>query len=151
MISRAKRIFSITFILMLIPILTVFGQYETQPEVDAVKQVVKEYVKSIDKKMPDNLEKLLMYDASIIGYDNILLKEKNFDREGFVDQLVEDKIGGYDRNLNIVSVDINDRTAMAEANITDTKVDQKEYISLIKNNGKWKIANITFSREKINM
>ncbi|MDR3611099.1 MAG: nuclear transport factor 2 family protein, partial [Ignavibacteriaceae bacterium] len=49
--------------------------------------------------------------------------------------------GGWQRNVNIGDVDINGNTAVAKVDITDSKLKESGFVTLVKDNGSWKIAS----------
>lgn len=116
---------------------------------DVVKQVVTTYVTGTDTKNADALESVLHDAATIVGHNKLRNQYATYSSDEYVDAVKRGRIGGWKRQLSITSVDVTDGTAMAKIIVTDSKLKQFEYITLIKVDGAWKITNSTYSVEKV--
>lgn len=138
---KTSRIILASFFLVLISF-TAAAQAETNPaDVEAVKQTIETYVKSTDTRNADQLEKVLYSNCSFITFNEITHKTSEVADGAFLDLVKNGKAGGWLRNLNINSVDVNDNTAIAKVEISDSKIKETGFLTLIKDNGIWKIAN----------
>lgn len=138
---KAARIILVSFLLVLISF-AASAQAETNPEdIEAVKQTIKTYVQSTDARNADQLEKVLYDNCNFISYNEITHKTSEMADGSFLDLVKDGKAGGWTRNLNINSVDVNDNMAVAKVEISDSKVKETGFLTLIKNNGSWKIMN----------
>ncbi|MGE5353447.1 MAG: nuclear transport factor 2 family protein [Bacteroidota bacterium] len=119
----------------------------TQGE-DEVKQAVTSYEKAIDTKNVSNLQQLLASNATITTLNKINNNFSQFAAADYISSVKAGKIGGWERNLTINSVDVNDNMAMAKVELTDARLKQVEFVTLMKVNGSWKIVNTALTVEK---
>jgi len=116
---------------------------------DAIKQTLESYVSSVDQKDSDKLEDVFFKDATLIGMNNITKKMTELSDDALIAQVKNGMVGGWKRNLKIHSIDVSGSTAMAKIEVSDAKLKQIEYVTLIKVDESWKIVNSTFTLEKI--
>lgn len=117
-------------------------------EENAIKQAVTDYVQSIDTRNTDEFSKVVSDEASFVGYNSFTKKVTYLDASKVVDNLKTNRMGGWTRNVEVSSVDLSGNTAMAKIVITDSRIKQSEYISLIKDGDNWKIVSSTSYLEK---
>ena len=117
-------------------------------EENAIKQAVTDYVQSIDTRNTDEFSKVVSDEASFVGYNSFTKKVTYLDASKMVDNLKTNRMGGWTRNVEVSSVDLSGNTAMAKIVITDSRIKQSEYISLIKDGDNWKIVSSTSYLEK---
>ncbi len=126
---------------VLLSVTTFAGQAPAANDQSDVQAAVNNYIKSIDTRNSSGLEKVLYDNASIVTYNKITNKVEHYTANQFLDMLKNGKKGGWTRNVNINSVDVSGNTAMAKVNITDSRLNQSGYFSLIKTDGGWKVAS----------
>lgn len=105
-----------------------------------VEQTISNYVKSIDSRNADALSKSVLNDGSIITLNNITNKVDQLSGRQLVDMVKNGQKGGWVRNVSVNSVDVDGNTAMAKVDISDSRLKESGFLSLIKENGNWKIA-----------
>ncbi len=105
-----------------------------------IEQAVTTFVKSVDSRKADNLSKTLMSGSSIVIINNITNKVENYSGDQFVNLVQNGQKGGWVRNLTINSVDMDGNTAIAKVDITDPRLKQSGFFTLVKDNGVWKVA-----------
>ncbi len=105
-----------------------------------VEQVITNYVKNIDSRNADELSKTVLPTASIITINNLTNNIDNFSASQFVSLVKNGQKGGWQRNVNVNSVEFDGNAAIAKVNITDSRLKESGYFTLIKDNGTWKIA-----------
>jgi hypothetical protein len=108
---------------------------------EEVKQAVENYSKGIDNRDVDMLGKVIYSKAHFVNYNKITNEVVEVDNKSLVNMVSKGKAGGWSRDLNISSVDVNDNTAVAKVEMKDAKLKQSGFLTLIKENGSWKIAN----------
>ena len=106
-----------------------------------IEQTVTNYVKSVDSRNADALSKTLLNNGSVITLNSITNNLEHYSGDQFINLVKNGQKGGWVRNVAINSVDIDGNTAIAKVNITDARLKQTGYFTLVKNNGNWKIAS----------
>ncbi len=107
----------------------------------AVKQVITNYFSGIDGRNSDAVKESLYPDATVLTVNTIIDKTTRFSTDDIISQLKKGTLGGWKREVNISSFEANDKTAMAKIEITAPKMKQISYLSLINDNGIWKIVS----------
>ncbi|MCU7494362.1 MAG: nuclear transport factor 2 family protein [Ignavibacteria bacterium] len=118
------------------------------PGEEEVKQAVSSYVKATDTKNVSNLQQLLSSNATFSTFNKINNRFSQLLAEDYISSVKSGKIGGWERNLTINSVDVNENLAMAKIELTDARLIQVEYVTLMKVDGSWKIVNSALTVEK---
>ena len=116
-------------------------------ETDAVKQVIQDYVKGTDARNVDELQKILYPEGNYFSYNAITNKASQMSNDQFLEKVKRGEKGGWERQLNISSIDVNDNTAMAKVEITDARMKQHGYLTLVKQEGTWKIMSSAYTLE----
>ena len=106
-----------------------------------IEQTITSYVNSVDTRNADALNKTVLSNASITTVNEITNNVDNYSTAQFVNLVKNGQKGGWQRNVNFGNVDITGNTAVAKVNITDSRVKESAYVTLVKNNGSWKIAS----------
>jgi hypothetical protein len=129
---------------------TAYAVSQNNPaDVDAVKQVIQDYVKGTDSRNVDALQKILYPTGNYFSYNAITNKASEMTNDQFLDRVKKGQTGGWERQLNISSVDVNDNTAMAKIEITDARMKQHGYLTLVKEDGTWKIMSSAYTLETV--
>ena len=135
---------------MLLLLSTTYAISNNNPaDVDAVKQVIQDYVKGTDSRNVDALQKILYPSGNYFSYSTITNKASEMTNDQFLDRVKKGQTGGWERQLNISSVDVNDNTAIAKVEITDARMKQHGYLTLIKEDGGWKIMSGAYTLENV--
>jgi hypothetical protein len=143
-----KKIYLLLAFMVLLVFSSAFAKPSSNPaDVEAVKQVIHDYVKGTDTRDVGTLEKLLYPSGNFYNYNKLTDKTSEMTNDQFLDQVKKGVAGGWIRQLNINSVDVNDNTAMAEVEITDARIKQYGYLTLVKENGNWKIMSGAYTLE----
>jgi len=116
-------------------------------DVEAVKQVIEDYVKGTDSQNADLLEKILYPEGNYFNYNAITNKVSQMTNDQFLEKVKQGQTGGWERQLSINTVDVNDNTAMAKIEVKDARMSQHGYLTLVKENGKWKIMSGAYTLE----
>jgi hypothetical protein len=106
-----------------------------------IEQTITSYVNSIDTRNVDALNKTVLSNASIVTVNNLTNNLDNYSSAKLVSLVKDGQKGGWQRNVNIGNVEINGNTAVAMVDITDSKLKESGFVSLVKDNGSWKIAS----------
>jgi hypothetical protein len=133
--SKIVLIISILFLSQII----YAGNLLVQDQTD-IEQAITEYVKSVDNQNVDQLSKSVLPSASIVTVNQMTNKVDNYSSTQFVTLVKNGQKGGWQRNLAIGNVTIDGNIAVAKYDITDSKIKESGFVTLIKENGTWKIA-----------
>ncbi len=131
--------------LILLLTITTYAYNDNPPDKDAVKSTVQKYVNSVDTKDVSALQNTFFDKGTISIYNTFLNKVDSYSLSDFVDMVKSGDKGGWTRNLDIKSVEVNKNTAIADIDITDPKIKQEGFVTLVKDNGEWKITGAVFS------
>ena len=71
----------------------------------------------------------------------------HYSGDQFISLVKNGQKGGWVRNVTINSVDTDGSTAMAKVDITDSRLKQTGFFTLVKNNGSWKVASAVTTLE----
>ena len=108
---------------------------------DDIQQTVVNYVKNVDDQNAAALSKTILPSASFITYNRITNNLENYSSSKFVDLVKDGQKGGWKRTVNVGEVKIDGNTAVAKLDISDQKILESGFVSLVKDNGTWKIAS----------
>lgn len=115
---------------------------------NAVKQVVNQYAECLSSKDTGALEDLLYTGAKFVCYNSMRNVIDEYNADEFIEGVKKGKLGGWERNVEIVNIDTNEKTAMVKVEFTDARLKTTEYISIVNVEGAWKIVNCTSTLEK---
>ena len=106
-----------------------------------IEQTINSFVKSVDSQNADALEKSMIENGAIVTLNTITNKVDNYSTNKFVDLVKNGQKGGWVRNVNVSSVDVDGNTAMAKVEITDARLSESGFFTLVKEGNGWKIAS----------
>jgi hypothetical protein len=122
----------------------------TNPSDDeSVKVVIEDYSKGIDNRNTEALEKVIYPGAHFLNFNKVTNKITEISNDELIELIKKGKAGGWERELNISSVDINGNTAVAKVEMTDAKIKQAGFVTLVKENGSWKIMSGAYTLETL--
>ncbi len=130
---------SLKYLIVVLSLLIPLSLY-AQADQEGVETVVSSFVKSIDTNNSDALSKIVVPGGSIMVINEFKKDVEHYSTDELVNMVKNKKAGGWTRNLDISSVSVDGNTAVAKIVITDARIKQTGYLTLIKNNGSWKIA-----------
>jgi hypothetical protein len=113
--------------------------FSTKDQTD-IEQTITEYVKSVDNGNVDQLSKTVLPLASIVIVNQLTNNVENYSSAQFATLVKNGQKGGWQRNVTIGSVTTDGNIAVAKIDITDLKIKESGFVTLIKDNGTWKIA-----------
>ena len=116
------------------------GKFLAMDQTD-IEQTITEFVKSIDNGNADQLSQNVLPHATIVIVNQLTNKVENYSSEQFLTLVKNGQKGGWKRIVAIGPVTIDGNTAVAKFDITDPKIKESGFITLIKDNGTWKIAD----------
>jgi len=116
------------------------GNFPTKDQTE-IEQAITEYVKSIDNRNIDLLSNSVLPLTSIVIVNQLTNKLENYSSSQFVSLVKNGQKGGWQRNVTFGPVSIEGNVAVAKIDITDLKIKESGFVTLIKDNGTWKIAD----------
>jgi hypothetical protein len=137
-----KKIIFPVFLSVLFLISTIFaGENDLKKEDKGeVEQVITNFVKSVDTRDANTLSKSVISSANIFMFNQIANKLDNYSGSQFIDLVRNGQKGGWVRTVSVSQVDVDGNVATAKINITDARLKESGFITLIKNDGSWMIA-----------
>ena len=134
-------------ILALCTIITLSAKNNLPPEEESVKKVVTEFIEGIDSRNADQVESTILDEGTFIT-TNLKNEVESFTSSELIANIRSKKLGGWKRNFEISSVELNDNIATAKVQFSTSKVKQFHVLSLILVDGQWKIASCCANMSK---
>ena len=106
-----------------------------------VEQVITNFVKSVDSRDAGALSKSVISNANILTFNQIANKLDDYTASQFVDLVKNGQKGGWARTVSVSSVDVDGNIASAKVDITDPRLKESGYVTLVKDDGTWKVAS----------
>ncbi|MFO7446151.1 MAG: nuclear transport factor 2 family protein [Ignavibacteriaceae bacterium] len=107
----------------------------------AVKQTITNYINGIDSRNPDAVEKTLYSGATVLTVNSISNKTNQLSSNDVISRVKNGSLGGWKREVSFGEVELNDKTAMAKVEVSDSKLKQTCFLTLVNDNGQWKIVS----------
>lgn len=103
-------------------------------------EAVNEFIRGGDESNIDKLENILHDDFRNVQY-GFFEQEGVFiiDRKRYLNLITDNIFGGIHRDMEILSVDVFSNISMVKLRLESTKMVFESFISLIKENNKWKV------------
>ena len=136
-----KALKFLSAILVLFLSVSGFAENPDQAEESAVKQAITNYFSGIDSRNPEIVGHSLDSDATVLSINNISNKTSRLSADDVIIQVKKGTLGGWKRAVKFDNLDFNGKTAMAKVELSDAKVIQTGYVSLVNDNGEWKIVS----------
>jgi ABC-type arginine transport system ATPase subunit len=137
-----KKVLISTFLSVLFLVSAVFagGNNLVKEDKGDVEQVITNFVKSVDTRDASALSKSVMSGANLFTFNQMANKLDNYSAAQFVDLVKAGQKGGWTRTVSVTAVDVDGNVASAKIDITDSRLKESGYVTLIKDNGTWKVA-----------
>lgn len=120
----------------------------SEQDAAAVKKAVQEFVKSTDARDIAGLEKALSEKATFVNTNGISNRTSEFSYGEYLSAIREGRVGGWERQLEILNIDSHGNTAVAKIACKDSRMTQTGYVTLVKEGGNWKIISSAFYMSK---
>ncbi len=138
---KSTKILLTSLILLLMTFASFAANNNSSNDEQAVKQSIESFVKGVDNRNVDAIQKVISSDASFVTVNTLTNKNEEYSHDALVNQIQSGKMGGWVRNVTVSSVDVNANIAMAKVEITDARLKRVSYISLVKDGSGWKIVS----------
>jgi hypothetical protein len=137
-----KKVLVSTILSVLLLASSVFAGGNTLVKEDKgdVEQVITNFVKSVDVRDAGALSKSVISTANIFTFNQMANRLDNYSASQFVDLVKNGQKGGWTRTVSVSAVDVDGNVASAKIDITDSRLKETGYVTLIKDNGTWKVA-----------
>jgi hypothetical protein len=116
------------------------GNLLTKDQTD-IEQAITEYVRSVDNRNVDQLSNAVLPLTSIVIVNQLTNKVENYSSAQFISLVKDGQKGGWQRNVTFGPVTVDGDMAVAKIDITDLKIKESAFVTLIKDKGAWKIAD----------
>ena len=116
---------------------------------EAVKAVIENFSKGVDSRNVETLEEVVYQGAHFLNFNKVTNKITEMTNEELIELVKKGRAGGWTRELSINSVDVNENTAIAKVEMKDAKLKQTGFITLVKENGSWKIMSGAYTLETL--
>jgi len=116
---------------------------------EAVKAVIENFSKGVDSRNVETLEEVVYPGAHFLNFNKVTNKITEMTNEELIELVKKGRAGGWTRELSINSVDVNENTAIAKVEMKDAKLKQTGFITLVKENGSWKIMSGAYTLETL--
>lgn len=136
------------FSVILLTCLFAFSTYAfklSDEDVVTVKRTVIEYAKNIDTRNIKGLKAGLCERSTFIHINAVTNRIAEFTYDEYMNAIKEGQIGGWDRNVEIISVDTHGRTAVVKIACKDQKMTETGFLTLMKEGKNWKIISGAFT------
>lgn len=138
---RIKGVLGLFLILSILSISASAEVMDNNSSESAIKQAVTNYLSGIDNRDAKAVENLLAPTADVITVNTVTNKTNEMTHDDMVLQIQKGMLGGWKRDVNFASIDFNEKTAVVKVEVTDQKLLRTSYISLINDEGQWKIVS----------
>jgi hypothetical protein len=137
-----KKVLISTFLSVLFLVSATFagGNNLAKEDKGDVEQVITNFVKSVDTRDASGVSKSVMSGANLFTFNQMANKLDNYSAAQFVDLVKAGQKGGWTRTVSVTGVDVDGNVASAKIDITDSRLKESGYVTLIKDNGTWKVA-----------
>lgn len=105
-----------------------------------VRQALSDYYSAIDSRNSSVVEEALYQDATVLTINTITNKTSKISANDLIDKVKKGGLGGWKREVKVGNIDFNDKAAIAKVEIADTKVKQISFVTLVNDEGKWKVV-----------
>ncbi|MDR3628169.1 MAG: nuclear transport factor 2 family protein [Ignavibacteriaceae bacterium] len=137
-----KKVLASTILSVLLLASSIFagGNNLVKEDKGDVEQVITNFVKSVDVRDAGALSKSVISTANIFTFNQMANRLDNYSASQFVDLVKNGQKGGWTRTVSVSAVDVDGNVASAKIDITDSRLKETGYVTLIKDNGTWKVA-----------
>jgi hypothetical protein len=116
---------------------------------EAVKEVIENFSQGVDGRNVETLQEVVYPGAHFLNFNKVTNKITEMTNEELIELVKKGRAGGWTRELSINSVDVNENTAIAKVEMKDAKLKQTGFITLVKENGSWKIMSGAYTLETL--
>lgn len=106
-----------------------------------IEQVVTNYVKCIDTQNANDLSAAVLPSASFVTVNEKTNRVDNYSAAQFVSLVKSGEKGGWLRKVIVTNIEFEGNTAVAKFDITDSRIRESGFVTLVKENGVWKISS----------
>ncbi len=138
---KLYKLMMVAFSILLINIAVFGGEDTASQEKTKIDKVITTYVKSIDTRNTTNLSNSVISNGTFIVINDIRKMDENYSSNQLIDLVKNGQKGGWLRKVAINSVNVKGNTAVANVDITDSRLKESGFITLVNENGNWKIVS----------
>jgi Putative lumazine-binding len=142
--------FKILFVLLLSVLFVSSSLAESKlsdKDMSAVKKTVQDYVKFLDTSNANGMENIISENSTFVQVIGVTNKTSEFNSSDYLSAIKNKKVGGWERQLDILDVDAVGNTAFAKIQAKDPRMTSTGFVTLLKENNNWKVVCATFYME----
>ena len=124
--------------------------YVAQSNKGDVDEFVNNYLQNLNTNNTSGISKVLHDDGSFFGVNDITNKTVNNSAEEYVELIKTGRLGGWNGTAEVNHVSVNTNIASADVQISNGRLKQTQYLTLLKTDEGWKVINATYSLSKDN-
>lgn len=113
-----------------------------------VTDMVNLYVKNAKEKEVSAVDKMIDDNANFIRMNNIISEKQIFGKGDFLDIVKSGTFCTWANEMNVKVLDYQNDMALASIEYENSKLVQREYLTLVNNNDHWQIVNSVCSLSK---
>lgn len=119
--------------------ITVFALNNLPAEEENIKQVVSDFIISIDNKDAILLESIILEEGTFVNV-NLKNEVEALSSSELITRVKSGKMGGWKRDFEVSEIELDKNIAIAKVKINSPKVNQLHNFSLVKIGEQWKIT-----------
>lgn len=119
--------------------ITVFALNNLPAEEENIKQVVSDFIISIDNKDATLLESIILEEGTFVNV-NLKNEVEALSSSELITRVKSGKMGGWKRDFEVSEIELDNNIAIAKVKINSPKVNQLHNFSLVKIGEQWKIT-----------
>ena len=116
-------------------------------DMSSIKKTIQEFEKNIDTQNANDMEKIISTNSTFVQVIAVTKKTTEYNSTDYLSALKNRQIGGWERQLDIQSIDAAGNTAFAKIQAKDARMTSTGFITLVKENNNWKIVCATYYME----
>lgn len=140
---RSFKILSILFLAFLFITSSFAASKLSDEDMAAVKNTIQKYEKDWETQDADGMGKIISENASFVQVIAVTKKTSEFNSSDYLSAIRNKRIGGWERQLDIINVNAAGSTAFAKVVTKDSRMTSTGFITLVKENNDWKIVCAT--------
>ncbi len=121
-----------------------------QTEKSDVDSFVNDYLQNLNTNNTSGIVKVIHEEGAFFGVNAITNKTVKNSAEEYIELIKTGRLGGWNGTATVNHVSMNTNIASADIQITNGRLKQTQYLTLLKTDDGWKVVNATYSLSKDN-
>ncbi|HKJ80386.1 MAG TPA: nuclear transport factor 2 family protein [Ignavibacteriaceae bacterium] len=145
---KTIKIMSILFLGFVFTMSSMAMNKLSDKDMASVKKAVQEFVKNTDTRNVKGLEKTISERSTFVNTNAITNKTSEYNYDEYLSAIRNGKVGGWERQLEILNIDSHGNTAIAKVACKDPRMTSTGFVTLMKEGNDWKIISGAFYLDK---